>query len=51
VVDVVLGMEPAVALDEVTDDARDVLAGDRPASRGQLDAERAATRSSFLLNL
>src|SRR4029077_18669518 len=30
VVDVVLGMEAAVALDEVADDGRDVLAGDRP---------------------
>ena len=30
VVDVVLGMEPAIALDEVPDDRRDVLAGDRP---------------------
>ena len=38
VVDVVLGMQPAVALDEVADDGRDVLAGDRPALARQLDA-------------
>src|SRR4029079_6002346 len=35
-VDVVLGMEPAVALDEVTNDGRDVLAGDGPAVARQL---------------
>ena len=51
VVDVVLGMEPAVALDEVADDGGDVLAGDRPASRGSSTPRRAATGSSFLLNL
>ena len=38
VVDIVLGMEAAVALDQVTHDRRDVLAGDRPPFTRQLDA-------------
>ena len=51
VVDVVLGMEPAVALDEVTDDRGDVLAGDRPAIRGQLGAEARGDRVQLLVEL
>ena len=51
VVDVVLGMEPAVALDEVTDDRGDVLAGDRPAIRGQLGAEARGDRVELLVEL
>ena len=51
VVDVVLGMEPAVALDEVTDDRRDVLTGDRPALARQLHAEARSDRVELLVEL
>src|SRR6266550_4106941 len=37
VVDIVLEAEPAVELDQMADDRRDVLASDRPAFTGQLD--------------
>src|SRR4029079_12595036 len=50
-VDVVLGMEPAVAFDEVADDGRDVLAGDRPALARQLDAEPTRDRVQLLVEL
>ena len=51
VVDVVLGMEPAVALDEVADDGGDVLTGDRPALARELDAEARGDRVELLVEL
>ena len=51
VVDVVLGMEAAVALDEVADDGGDVLAGDRPLLTRQLDAEPARDGIELLVEL
>ena len=51
VVDVVLGMEAAVALDQVSDDGRDVLAGDRPALARELDAEPRGDRVELLVEL
>ena len=44
VVDVVLGVEAAVALDQVADDRRDVLAGDRPLLARELDAHARGRR-------
>ena len=51
VVDVVLGVEPAVALDEVADDGRDVLAGDRPLLARQLDAHPRGDAVELLVEL
>ena len=51
VVDVVLRVQPAVALDEVPDDRGDVLAGDRPALTWQLDAEPRRDRVELLVEL
>ena len=50
-VDVVLGVQAAVALDEVADDGRDVLAGDRALLARQLDAEAARDRIELLVEL
>src|SRR3954453_4424423 len=50
-VDVVLGMEATVALDEMADDGGDVLAGDRPAVTGQLDAQPRRDRVQLLVEL
>src|SRR6185295_19958025 len=51
VVDVVLRVEAAVALDEVADDRRDVLAGDRPAVARQLNTEPRRDRVELLVEL
>ena len=51
VVDVVLGVEPAVALDQVADDRGDVLAGDRAAVARQLDAHAARDAVELLVEL
>src|SRR5207244_1351838 len=51
VVDVVLGMKAAVALDEVADDRGDVLAGDRSPVARQLDAEARGDRIELLVEL
>ena len=50
-VDVVLGVQAAVALDEVADDGRDVFARDRPLLARQLDAETARDRVQLLVEL
>src|SRR5439155_18006540 len=51
VVDVVLGMEAAVRLDEVADDRGDVLTGDRPLLARQLDAHPAGDAVELLVEL
>src|SRR5262249_52646560 len=51
VVDVVLGVHPAVALDEVADDGGDVLAGDRPALAVELDAHALSGAVELLVEL
>ncbi len=51
VVDVVLGMEAAVALDEVADDGRDVLAGDRALLARQLGAKPTGDGVQLLVEL
>src|SRR6185503_19292105 len=51
VVDVVLRVHPAVALDEVADDRRDVLAGDRPALAVELDAHALRGAVELLVEL
>ena len=51
VVDVVLGVEAAVALDQVADDRRDVLAGDRPALARELDAHARGDAVELLVEL
>ena len=51
VVDVVLGVEPAVALDEVADDGGDVLTGDGPLLARQLDAHPGRDRVQLLVEL
>ena len=51
VVDVVLGMAAAVALDQVADDGRDVLARDRPLVDGQLDAHPLGDAGELLVEL
>src|SRR3954454_9270463 len=51
VVDVVLVVEAAVRLDEVADDGRDVLAGDRPALAGKLDAHPLGDAVQLLVEL
>ena len=50
-VDVILGVQPAVALDEVADDGRDVHAGDRPALAVELDAHPRGGAVELLVEL
>ena len=51
VVDVVLGVEAAVALDEVADDGRDVFLADRAPVAGQLDAHPPGDPVELLVEL
>src|SRR3970282_1682720 len=51
VVDVVLGMEAAVALDEVADDRGDVFAGDRAPLPRELDAHPLGGALELLVEL
>ncbi len=50
-VDVVLGMQPAVALDEVADDRGDVLLGDRPLLALELEAHARRDAVELLVEL
>ena len=51
VVDVVLRVQPAVALDEVADDRRDVLLGDRPLLALELEAHARGDAVELLVEL